>query len=174
MRFTQNNSQTKIAGVKVGEYDFFSDHRGQIWTIYSDGTFPKFVEDKITISTKNTLRGLHGDKQTSKLISCLEGQIQLVVVDAREKSETRGNVEVFYLSSDKPSYVFVPAGCLNGHLCLSEKCIFWYKWTHKYDGIKSQTTVLWNDKDLKIPWRCEDPVLSDRDKSGIFFKEAFI
>ena len=175
MRFTKNQQGTKIQGVFVGQYDYFSDLRGQIWTIHSEnGSLAKFVEDKITISKKNVLRGLHGDKDTDKLISCLYGTIQFAVVDARKNSPTRGIVETFFLSDNDPKYVFVPAGCLNGHLCLSDKCIFWYKWSQKYTGASAQKTVLWKDEELKIPWVCENPILSDRDKNGNFFKEVEI
>ena len=175
MRFTKNHSETSIPGVFTGQYDYFSDLRGQIWTIHSEeGYLAKFVEDKITISNKDVLRGLHGDKETDKLISCLHGKIQLVVVDARKNSPTRGAVETFFLSAEEPSYVFVPAGCLNGHLCLSNKCIFWYKWSQKYTGADTQETVLWNDEDLKISWACEKPILSKRDEHGSLFKEVRI
>jgi len=175
MRFIKNHLDTKISGVYTGEYDIFSDHRGEIWTVHSEEKYlARFVEDKITVSSKNVLRGLHGDKETDKLISCLHGKIQLVVVDAREKSPTRGTVETFYLSDEKPSYVFVPAGCLNGHLCLSEKCVFWYKWSQKYGGVSSQKTVMWNDKELQIDWKCNQPILSKRDQNGSLFKEVKI
>ena len=175
MRFTRNRLGTKISGVHTGEYDIFSDKRGEIWTTYSEeGCFARFVEDKISVSFKNVLRGLHGDRETDKLISCLHGKLQLVVVDAREKSPTRGLVENFYLSDEKPSYVYIPAGCLNGHLCISEKCIFWYKWTHKYGGTSSQETVMWNDDELQIKWDCNQPILSERDQSGSLFKEVKI
>ena len=149
MRFTKNQQSTKILDVFTGKYDYFSDLRGQIWTIHSeDNSLDKFVEDKITVSSKNVLRGLHGDENTSKLISCLHGSIQLAVVDARKNSPTRGIVETFLLSDEEPAYVFIPAGCLNGHLCLTDKCIFWYKWSQKYTGAETQQTVLWKDSDL--------------------------
>jgi dTDP-4-dehydrorhamnose 3,5-epimerase len=175
MRFTKNQQTTEITDVLTGQYDYFSDLRGQIWTIHSeDNGLTKFVEDKITVSNKNVLRGLHGDGAADKLISCLYGTIQLAVVDARKNSPTRGVVETFILSDKEPRYVFVPAGCLNGHLCLSDRCIFWYKWSQKYTGAETQETVLWKDEDLKIPWICKDPMLSDRDKNGNSFKEVEI
>ena len=147
--FIENIHNSKnIDGLKLITMDTFVDHRGEIATIFSKSKmFPEFVEDKITISTKDVLRGLHGDLTTSKLISCLSGRIELFVVDARKKSQTFGNTEKFILSDKKIQTVFVPKGCLNGHLCLSDRCIFWYKWSEKYEGPSKQFTIKWDDAD---------------------------
>ena len=110
--FIENIHNSKnIDGLKLITMDTFVDHRGEISTIFSKSKmFPEFVEDKITISTKDVLRGLHGDLTTSKLISCLSGRIELFVVDARKKSQTFGNAEKFILSDKKIQTVFVPKG----------------------------------------------------------------
>ena len=44
----------------------------------------KFVHDKFSVS-KNTLRGLHCDFKTWKMISCVYGKVLFVVVDMRKK-----------------------------------------------------------------------------------------
>ena len=78
-----------IQGLLNIKLDIFQDYRGEIWTIYSDEfTRYKFVQDKISISRFGVLRGFHGDSQTAKLITCLSGQFQLVVVDLRKNSKT--------------------------------------------------------------------------------------
>ena len=73
---------------------------------------------------------------------------------------------MFYLSDREPKSIFVPAGCVNGHLCLSDKCIFYYKWSEKYSGAATQETIKWNDERFNLPWLCKDPILSDRDMLG--------
>jgi len=147
--------------------DTFEDDRGQIWTVYSDEfSDHQFVQDKITISKFNVLRGFHGDSDTTKLICCLEGKFQLVVIDLRKNSKTYGNSETYIVSSNSPSVIVVPAGCVNAHLCLSDKCIFYYKWSKKYDGAANQITIAWNDPDLRVSWPIKDPILSDRDLNG--------
>ena len=156
-----------IDGVKLITLDTYEDSRGHIATVFSKSNlYPDFVEDKITISYKNVLRGLHGDPHTDKLISCFYGQIELYVIDYRKESDTYGKSEKFVLSDNKLQTVFVPKGCLNGHLCLSDKCIFWYKWSAKYDGPSSQETILWNDKNLNLNWSTTEPILSERDANA--------
>lgn len=161
-----------IDGVSKITLDTFQDFRGEIWTLYSKEYCDyDFVADKITISRFGALRGFHGDPYTAKLISCLSGQFQLAIVDTRGGSDTYGNVETYLISDNEPAVVVVPSGCVNAHLCLSDKCVFYYKWSKEYDGPDSQVTVAWDDPDIGIDWMIKSPMLSERDKNGKKLKE---
>jgi len=165
----------KIKGLTTIKLDTFQDYRGEIWTVYSEDYCDlKFVADKITISRFGVLRGLHGDPYTAKLITCLSGQIQLAVLDLRKDSETYGNVETFLISDYEPTVVIVPAGCVNAHLCLSDKCVFYYKWSEQYKGPDHQVTIAWDDPALNIDWAIKNPILSERDKNGVNFEGIFL
>ena len=166
---------SEISGAAIISLDTFSDTRGEIWTLHGENSFlPEFVEDKITISYKNVLRGLHGDAFTGKLITCLAGKFQLAVADMRRESPTYTNTHMFILSDEKPTSIYVPPGCINGHLCLSDKCTFHYKWTQPYEGPQDQVTILWNDPDLAFEWLAHNPILSERDQNGTSFKRGCI
>jgi len=173
MSFVKSRTASeKINGVQIVELDPFYDERGEIWTLFEEESWEtKFVEDKISISHKGVIRGLHGDSHISKLISCLSGSLFLAIVDARKESPTYGAVEEFIINEEAPKLIFVPSGCLNGHQCLTEKCIFWYKWSDKYNGIENQVTCRWNDELLGINWPIKEPVLSNRDLNGKQFKD---
>jgi len=165
----------KIKDLLSIKLDTFQDYRGEIWTVYSEEyTDLKFVADKITISRFGVLRGLHGDPHTAKLIACLSGQIQLAILDLRKDSETYGNVETFLISDYDPTVVIVPAGCVNAHLCLSDKCVFYYKWSEHYKGPDEQVTIAWDDPELDIDWVIDNPILSERDKNGAPYKGVFL
>ena len=156
-----------IEGVSKINLDTFQDVRGEIWTLYSKEYCDyEFVADKITISRFGVLRGFHGDPHTAKLISCLSGQFQLAIIDTRKNSPTYGNVEEYLISDNEPAVVVVPAGCVNAHLCLSDKCVFYYKWSREYNGPESQVTVAWDDSDANVSWLIKSPILSERDKNG--------
>ena len=48
----------------------YLDKRGSYWTSWNHKDYKiKFNHDKFSISKKNVLRGLHGDKKTWKLVS---------------------------------------------------------------------------------------------------------
>jgi len=165
MYFIKNVEESQdIMGVKQLNLDTFSDFRGDIWTLYTDCNFlPKFAEDKLSVSKRGVLRGLHGDSEIDKLILCLHGHIQLAVLDLRENSPTYGNTQMFELSDTIGTAIFVPAGCVNGHLCLSDKCIFFYKWSKKYNGADKQVTIKWDDPVLNLNWKIKNPIMSERD-----------
>ena len=126
----------------------FEDHRGEYVEIYNKKNYPKldFVQDDISVSTKGVLRGIHGDKKTWKLISCLYGKIQLAVVEPNTPE-----YQLFVLSDRNRLQVLIPPGFGNGHLVLSDVAIFHYKQTTYYDR-KSQFTLPYNDVFYNIPW----------------------
>ena len=62
--------------------------------------------------------------------------------------------------------VLIPPYFLNCHLCMSEKCTFHYKlyYKGKYNDVKNQFSVKWNDPRINIKWPIYKPILSKRDK----------
>lgn len=134
------------------------DHRGSnVETWRADiFTFPKFVQDSVSISTRGVLRGIHGDAKTRKLVSCLLGKIYLVVVDPRTLKW-----EAFTLTPGGDQ-VLIPPGFGNGHQVESDVAVFGYKLS-EYTDTESQFTIAWNDPRLGIPWPVADPILSKRD-----------
>ena len=82
-----------------------NDIRGNIWTSFLyqeiDRLIPKnlsFKHDKFSISENNVLRGIHGDNKSWKLVSCVYGEIQQVIVDCNVGSTTYGKYESLYLN----------------------------------------------------------------------------
>ncbi|MFC1574230.1 dTDP-4-dehydrorhamnose 3,5-epimerase [Candidatus Latescibacterota bacterium] len=123
----------------------------------------KFIQDDISVSTKHVLRGIHGDQETWKLISCLHGKFYLVVVNWDETSPQYGHWESFELSETNRQQVLVPPKFGNGHLVLSDTTIFHYKQSSQYNRA-GQFTLLWNDPNLNVWWPVKNPILSRRDE----------
>jgi dTDP-4-dehydrorhamnose 3,5-epimerase len=146
----------------------FEDFRGSYVELYNDDLYRKggidvpFVQDDISVSTRHVLRGIHGDAETWKLISCLHGKFYLVVVNWDERSPQYRQWESFVLSDQNRLQVLIPPKFGNGHLVLSETAIFHYKQSTYYNRA-GQFTVLWNDPALKIWWPVADPIVSRRD-----------
>ena len=70
----------------------------------------------------------------------------------------------FEFSDKNNIQILVPNKFGNGHYVISEKAIFHYKQNTLYNR-KSQFTLKWNDKKLKIKWpKGIKPILSKRDK----------
>lgn len=172
-------SSKKICDLKMIVPRVFYDFRGEYIETFNETRYEfhdrngkriLFVQDDVSVSRRDVLRGLHGDSKTWKLIQCLWGDIYVVVVDMRQDSSTYLSWEAFTINDKNRMQILVPAGCANGHLCLSDRCVFSYKQSHYYEGSNRQFTVRWNDPKLGIYWPIRNPILSDRDNSASFVK----
>tara|TARA_A100001015_G_C14937986_1_gene691300 strand:+ start:705 stop:1178 length:474 start_codon:yes stop_codon:yes gene_type:complete len=155
--------------VKTFYNSAFKDKRGFYWTSWLKTKYPKinFIHDKFSISKKNVLRGLHGDDKTWKLVSCIYGEVYFVIVNYKKKSKDFLKFKTYNLSHLNRKQVLIPPNYLNGFLCLSKICVFNYKLSYKgkYNDVKNQFSMKWNDKRLKINWpRKKNLILSNRDK----------
>lgn len=162
--------RTKLKGVLViTPPTIFRDFRGSYIEIYNEQVYRaagirlKFIQDDISVSHRNVLRGIHGDHRTWKLVSCLHGKFYLVVVNCDPRSRSFGKWQSFVLSDKNRLQVLIPPSYGNAHLVQSELAIFHYKQTTCYDRA-SQFTYLWNDPKFNISWPARNPVLSKRDR----------
>ena len=147
----------------------FVDYRGHYVETYnkriyhSSGIAIEFIQDDVSVSYRNVLRGIHGDDTTWKLISCLYGVFYLVVVNNDPASPQYREWAAFTLSDSNHLQVLIPPKFGNGHLVLSERAVFHYKQTTEYNRA-GQFTLAWNDPALKIWWPIPNPIVSERDK----------
>ena len=165
-------SKTNLEGVLLIKPEVFKDFRGQFIETYNEklyrkeGIDIKFIQDDIVLSTKNVLRGIHGDNRTWKLLSCLDGKIYFVVVNCDKESENFGKWQSFILSDINRLQVLVPPKHGNAYLVLSDLVIFNYKQSTYYQGMEKQFTYKYNDPRFKIRWPIKNPIVSRRDEPG--------
>jgi dTDP-4-dehydrorhamnose 3,5-epimerase len=171
-----NQDKSKIEDLILLYPKSYNDFRGEYFQTFNineynftdiNGNLIQFKEDDISVSKKNVLRGLHGDKKTWKLVQCLYGEIFFAVVDFRKGSSTYKKHETFILTSKNRMQILIPPGCVNGTLCLSEECIFAYKQSEIYSGSENQFSIRWNDPKIDINWPITNPILSKRDMDAI-------
>ena len=162
--------KTQLEGVLlIKPPTVFEDFRGTYVEIYNEvlykevGIAVDFIQDDISTSTRHVLRGIHGDTETWKLVSCIYGKFYLVVVNWDENSKQYGQWESFVLSDRNRQQVLIPPKFGNGHLVLSEEAIFHYKQSSYYNR-PGQFTILWNDPKLNIWWPIKQPIVSQRDE----------
>ena len=158
---------TKLKNVFLIKPYIFNDFRGSYTEIYNHSIFKKnkisirFIQDDISISKKNVLRGIHGDNKTWKLISCLYGKFYLMVVNNDKNSKEYKKWTSFILDDKNKNMVLVPPKFGNGHYVLSKKAIFYYKQNTLYNR-GDQFTIKWDNKDFKFKWPCKKTILSKR------------
>lgn len=161
-----------LSDVKIVTPSVFDESRGSVWTSYSSdflsSLLPKglsFKHDKFSNSHANVLRGIHGDHKSWKLVSCIQGQIQQVVVDMRKSSKTYLKWQSFDLGDQDKSMILIPPGMGNAFYVKSSSAIYHYKlaYSGNYIDADEQFTIAWNDPLLNIKWSTKDPILSKRD-----------
>jgi len=163
-------TRTSLDGVLlIRPPSIFKDFRGEYVETYNEqlyreaGIVVDFIQDDISTSHRHVLRGIHGDQETWKLVSCLYGEFFLAVVNWDPSSPQHGRWETFVLSDQNHLQVLIPPKFGNGHVVLTDKAIFHYKQTTYYNR-GGQFTLVWNDPRFGIPWPVKDPILSNRDR----------
>lgn len=164
-------SKTTLDGVLRIEGKIHFDHRGFYREgynkkIYLEHGFPELVEHNSTFSYKNALRGIHGDSQNWKLISCYYGDIYFVVLNYDELSPQYGKWESFRLTTDDGFQILIPPKFGIGHLVLSDLAIFNYGQSVGYVGKENQFVVKWNDSRFNISWPVTTNLLLSKRDGG--------
>ena len=150
--------------------NLFKDSRGYVGSIYRKDGINEYafnwVEDRISYSNKNVIRGFHGDFETYKLTYCLYGKLRLIIYDL----ETQKKESIILTPESEP--ILICPNTLNAHHCLSDECILFYKWS-KFYNLDSQFSVVYNDVEIAPNWSGENHVVSDRDKNSNTLKEFY-
>jgi dTDP-4-dehydrorhamnose 3,5-epimerase len=163
-------TQTKLPGVLIIEPRVFPDGRGFFFETYSHkryseyGISNEFIQDNLSYSIKDTLRGLHYQYPHSqaKLVQVLSGEVLDVAVDIRNGSPTFGQWAGVLLSSDNRKQLFIPKGFAHGFCVLSDSALFTYK-CDDYYAPDCEKGILWSDPDIGIEWAVTTPLLSEKD-----------
>lgn len=162
-----------IAGALLVTPRVYTDDRGSFAEIFASARYgdagigDTFVQDNLSISRRDVLRGLHGDPRMSKLVQVLAGEAFDVIADAREGSPTYGCWHGTLLKASERRQIYVPKGCLHGFLAVSDEVVFLYKQSALYDPA-AEFGVAWNDPQLAIRWPLEGraPILSAKDAAN--------
>ena len=126
--------------------------------------------DKIMVRKKNTLTGIHGDKKTWKVLTCLEGKILVVLVNCDKKSKNFGKHYKIELRGNDFKSIVISPKIGNSYLCLSSKNIIYYKLTNYYKP-KYEDGINVMDKHFKIKWPSKNVLLSKKDKKLNSFED---
>ena len=169
---------TDIDGVLTIEPDVFSDPRGFFLETYNSaryaaaGLAETFVQDNLSFSTRDTLRGLHAQflAPQGKLVRVGEGEVFDVAVDIRVGSPTFLRWVGKRLSAKNQLQLYIPPGFAHGFCVLSERAQVEYKCTELYDS-EDDGTIAWDDPEIGIKWPTAEPLLSDRDRSALRVRE---
>jgi dTDP-4-dehydrorhamnose 3,5-epimerase len=115
-----------IRGVRTRDLSFICDERGRLMVILrsDDPAFSRFGQLYLTTTYPGVVKAWHLHRIQTDLVSCIRGEIQLVLYDAREASPTLGEVAEFATGEEHPLLVSIPPGVYHGWKCVSEEEAF--------------------------------------------------
>jgi dTDP-4-dehydrorhamnose 3,5-epimerase len=167
-----------LAGLLIIEPKVFGDARGfflESWNRqrYAEaGLLMDFVQDNVSLSRRGTLRGLHFQNPNAqgKLLQVLLGEVFDVAVDLRRSSRTFRRWHGLSLSGENKRQFYVPPGFAHGFYVVSDSALFQYKCTELYSP-KDELTLKWDDPEIGISWPDLQPLLSEKDKKGLPWRQ---
>ena len=174
-------TSTPIPEVLIIEPKVFGDARGFFYESFNQKVFNEvtglnetFVQDNLSRSSHNVLRGLHYQVQNpqGKLVQVMAGEIFDVAVDLRQSSPSFGRWVATTLSAANRLQHWIPPGFAHGFLVTSASADVLYK-TTAYYAPEHERTIRWNDTSVDIQWPLlGPPVLSTKDRAAGPLKEA--
>ena len=160
--------ETGFEGLMLLEPVCFKDDRGFFYESFrfegykEIGIDENFLQDNVSFSKKNVLRGLHFQKNQGQLVTVLHGKIVEVVVDIRKDSKTYGKYFSLVLNGENPQQLYMSPGFAHGFYVLSDSAHVHYKCTQYYNP-SQEGGVLWNDPVLAISWPSGEKIISPKD-----------
>lgn len=155
-----------ISGIWTRELDLKFDDRGYFSEILRESDLPEevpnFVQDSISSSKKNILRGMHLQLDQWQLITVLEGKIVDVLLNLDVDSENFLKSVSMNLSWNSLNQVLVGPGFAHGFGVISDVAKIHYK-SNVYYGATEQSGIHWNSPEISECWPKNDWVISERD-----------
>lgn len=149
----------------------FPDDRGLFMELFKESEFISngiktlFVQDNLSCSKSDILRGLHyqkNPKAQAKLVTVIRGEIFDVAVDIRKDSKTYGKWVGEILSDSNHKMLYIPEGFAHGFCVTSDTAYVLYKVTNEYSP-EHEKGIIWDDLDIAIKWPTSNPILSKKD-----------
>ncbi len=164
-------SETSIPGCYEIVPKMLEDARGSFVKVFNNDVYQThgleidLKEEYYSISHRGVIRGLHFQtppKDHLKVVYCIFGKVQDVLLDLLVGSPSYGRVAQFELSATKGNVLYIPRGVAHGFCVTSDSAILIYK-TSTVHAPEHDAGILYSSID--IDWKSESPNISGRDLS---------
>lgn len=115
-----------IEGVCIQPLKLLPNDRGRLMEIQraDDPNFPGFGQAYITSTYPGVVKAWYRHHRQIDQIAVICGLLQLVIYDAREKSNTAGLISEIYLGELAPKLVLIPPGIWHGFRAIGAREAF--------------------------------------------------
>jgi dTDP-4-dehydrorhamnose 3,5-epimerase len=173
-----------IEGVWLAESPVWSDERGffREW-FESNAIFEQtginfqVAQANTSISKQGTVRGIHysvAKQGQAKLVTCVMGAIQDVIVDIRPKSKTFGTWIDYQLDSKSGKSLVISGDLGHGFLALQTDSVVTYLLSSRYSP-EEEHCINPFDPEIGINWRNTNTPfhISEKDESATSLRQKF-
>ena len=170
-----NVVELSIPGAYLLKSPVWGDERGffREWfkagDLSTEGLDFEVRQANFSSSVRDVVRGLHyslAPEGQSKLVTCVAGEVDDVIVDIRVGSPTFARHEVVRLAANAPYAVLLPGGAAHGFVVRSETAGLAYLLSSPYNA-PLELEIDPFDAELGIAWDLGAPaILSDKDRDA--------
>ena len=132
---------------------------------------PEFVQDSMSYSKRDVLRGMHLQIDQWQLVTLLEGEIIDVLLNLESNSNNYAKSISFCLRWDELNQVLVSPGIAHGFAVISESARIHYK-SSVYYGSTNQIGVHWKSEEVSHLWPQKKWLVSSRDSAFKSLKQS--
>jgi dTDP-4-dehydrorhamnose 3,5-epimerase len=164
-----------IPGVWTQDIEAFEDERGSFSPILTNEITFSIKETYVAKTNEGYLRGLHFQKPPyaqNKIVCCIDGLIEDIIVDLRRSSPTYGEIITFFMEGDSPYLTHIPAGCAHGYYAYKDSTVIYFMdevfHPEFYGGIR------WNSCLIALPYDVKTSVKDKKLPSICDFETPFI
>ncbi len=171
--------ETELKGAYLIDLEKKGDNRGFFARSFCEKEFeahnlklPIKQSNILYNKKRGTLRGMHYQAAPYgeiKLVTCVRGAMQDVIIDLRLDSPTYCKWFVVELSAQNYTLLYIPKGFAQGFQTLYNDTVVLYDMSEFYYP-ESARGVRWDDPKFKIKWPIQEIILSDRDRSYPLYK----
>ena len=170
-----NVTELSIRGLFVLDSPVHGDDRGffREWFKLSDleavGATFQAQQANLSLSARNVVRGLHyslAPEGQAKVVTCVDGELDDVIVDVRVGSPSFGRVEVVHLAHNLGRTVVLPAGVAHGFCVTSERAALSYLLSSPFNAAL-ELEINPFDTEVNVPWALSgEPIVSAKDSAA--------
>jgi len=105
-----------IQGVKTKQLKFIPDERGRLMEILrsDEEIFEKFGQLYMTTNYPGVVKAWHYHKKQTDNVCCVKGMIKMALYDSRDNSETKGEIDEFFIGEQNPMLISIPPEVYHG------------------------------------------------------------
>lgn len=168
-------TELSIPGLFLLESPVWGDDRGffREWFKFSDfaasGVDFQARQANLSMSSRDVVRGLHyslAPEGQAKVVTCVFGELDDVIVDVRVGSPAFGRVEVVSLSASEERSVLLPAGVAHGFCVTSDHAALSYLLSSPFNAAM-ELEIDPFDAAINVPWSLRgEPIVSAKDRGA--------